>query len=702
MVKLVNVPVGEAKPGETAPRRNGLIKKVELPVTRPIGTKGNTLYEYIGECLDVNTKNNVIGQRKLIDIHEEQKTVKKLIDGKETDVQKTWQYFELGPYEYITKAQLKVLIHEYGRGLVKIGLKPENQEKLHVFASTSARWMETFLAATTQSIPIVTAYDTLGESGLTFSILQTETKAVFTDNALLSKLINPLKKANDIRYIIHTEKIDENDKRQNGKIYKEAQAAKDEILKIRPDIEFYSVEEVIALGKETVKEISVHPPKPEDVACIMYTSGSTGDPKGVVLTHANILAGVAGVGGIIDRNVISPHDRIIAFLPLAHIFELTFELLIFYWGGVIGYAGVKTLTDNSMRNSKGDMREFKPTIMVAVAAVWETIKKGIIGKISALPGYTQRIFWASYKSKQFLHSLHLPGSALLDRFIFSKIKEATGGQLRLVLNGGSPISQDTQEFISTLIAPLLIGYGLTETVANTTVLHPNHFEYGTAGALSAAITVKLVDVEELGYFAKNNQGEIWIKGAPVTSEYFKNAEETKKAFTEDGWFQTGDVGEWTSTGQLKVIDRKKNLVKTLNGEYIALEKIESVYRSNTLVADICCYADQSKVKPVAIVTPNPEALEKLAVSEGLIKDKSEFELAKLVTNKKLQKAVTKSLVTQAKKDGLNGIELILGTVLVDHEWTPQNGYVTSAHKLQRKKILADVQKEVDELYKTQS
>lgn len=699
MVRLVNVPVGEPRAGETAPRQNGFIKNAKLPLTAPIGyEKCTTLYEFMEAALDENPNAKVMGSRKLIEVHEEIKTVTKIIDGEEQQVDKTWLYFEKGPYEYLTKKELKTLYHNYGRGLVNIGLKPGNVDKLHLFASTSAVWMQTFLAALSQAIPVVTAYDTLGEAGLTFSMVQTETSAIFTDNALIKKLVKPLEKATKIRYIIHSEAIDPKDKRQKGKIFKEANDAKEAILKVRPDIKFYSIDEVIALGAEA-KDLENTPPKPEDIACIMFTSGSTGDPKGVVLSNRNILAGVGGVAGIIDRSIVSHKDKIIAFLPLAHIFELTFELIIFYWGGVIGYAGVKTLTDTSMKNCEGDMKEFQPTIMVAVAAVWETIKKGITAKIDQLPAVTQKIFWSGYRSKQLLTSFHLPGASIINHLLFGKIREVTGGKLRFVLNGGSPISVDTQLFISTLIAPMLLGYGLTETVANTSVLDPRHFELGCAGALSGAVEVKLVDAEELGYFAKNHQGEVWIKGAPVMVEYYKNEVETKKALTEDGWFKTGDIGEWTPTGQLKIIDRAKNLVKTLNGEYIALEKLESVYRSNPIVANVLCYADQSKVKPIAVVSPNPSVLEEFVTKEGLLKKDNVFDLEKVVADPAVSKAVTKSLVKQASRDGLEGIELILGVVLVDCEWTPENGYVSSAHKLQRKKILKEVEKQVDELYK---
>jgi long-chain acyl-CoA synthetase len=693
MAHLVNVPVGEARKGETAPRVNARLKNKE-PIKRPVGYKCNTVYEFLLEAFEKGGNRHCMAHRDVLDIHQEKKMVKKLVDGEEVQVEKTWLYYELSDYKYETFKEVIDLAHEYGRGLVKMGLEPGSTDKLHIFASTSHKWMKTFMAAQTQAIPIVTAYDTLGEKGLTHSLVQTDSKAVFTDNALLVNLVKPLQKATSVKYIIHNEQIDPNDKRQDGALYADAQKGYDEIKAVRPDIEILSMADVIALGKDA--DISVHPPKPSDLSCIMYTSGSTGDPKGVVLTHENIVSGIGGVSFVANRDFINESDRIIAFLPLAHIFELAFELIAFYWGGVIGYATVKTISDASVRNCSGDMTTFKPTIMVGVAAVWESIKKGIMSKLSQQPSFTQKVFWAAYNYKS--RSWKIPGSTyIIDNIIFRKVKAATGGCLRYVLNGGSPLSTDTQMFITKLIAPMLIGYGLTETVANTTVVSPADFELGVQGALSGSIQVKLVDVPDAGYKAEDNQGEIWIKGYPVMPEYFKNEQETNAAFDPEGWFKTGDIGEWTSTGQLKIIDRKKNLVKTLNGEYIALEKLESVYRSNHYVANICCYADDSHSKPIAIVFPNEVGIRQFALEHKFIKNEHD-DLHKILHDTKFCDQVHKSLVSTAKAQGLSGIEVIAGLVFVDEEWTPQNGFVTSAQKLQRKKILEASKTEVEQLY----
>lgn len=693
---MFSAPYGKAASAhETAPRVN-IARAKDGPLTRPLDSNASTVYELALECFQKGGDRKGMGWREVTEIHEEVKVVVKKIDGKNVPQEKTWLYYELTPYRYNTYKELIAIMHNLGRGLVSVGLKPNGEHKLHLFASTSPKWMKTFLGAQSQNIPVVTAYDTLGERGLIHSMLQTQSNAVFTDNALLGNLINPLKEAKDIKVVIHSDAIDPDDKRQNGKLYQNAKDAVQKLKEVRPDIEIYSFDEILALGKKSKKDIEPHPPKPEDLSCIMYTSGSTGDPKGVVLKHSNIVAGVGGVCHNVYGDV-GATDRVIAFLPLAHIFELAFELATFYWGSTLGYANVKTLTNASVRRAQGDMIEFKPTIMVGVAAVWETVRKGILAKLNDLPGFTQKIFWTAYKTKMRLDKAGLPGGNMVGNLVFKKVKEATGGCLRLILNGGSPISTDAQTFLSNILCPMLIGYGLTETVANATVLSLKGFEIGIAGDISGSVQIKLVDVEELNYLAKNNQGEIWIKGAPVTPEYYKNPEETEAAITKDGWFRTGDIGEWTSRGQLKIIDRKKNLVKTLNGEYIALEKLESVYRSNKYVQNICVYADQTKVKPVGIVVPNMKPLEDLANANGLIKGDDTID--SILGDKKLAAAVLKDLLATGKSQGLVGIEFLQGIVFFDEEWTPQNGYVTSAQKLKRKDILNAVQKEVDEIYK---
>lgn len=162
---------------------------------------------------------------------------------------------------------------------------------------------------------------------------------------------------------------------------------------------------------------------------------------------------------------IHPGDGLLAYLPLAHIFELVFENSTIYWGGTLGYGNRRTLSDSSVRNCRGDIAEFRPTLLVGVPAVWETVKKGILSNVEHGSFLTQKIFWGAFYAKKFLIENGLPGHGLLDAIVFNKVKQATGGRLKFCMNGAAPLSKETHEFISFAITPMILGYGLTETSA---------------------------------------------------------------------------------------------------------------------------------------------------------------------------------------------------------------------------------------------
>ena len=336
----------------------------------------------------------------------------------------------------------------------------------------------------------------------------------------------------------------------------------------------------------------------------------------------------------------------------------------------MGYGTIRTLSDTSVRNCKGDIRELKPTILVGVPQVWETVKKGIMTKVQSGSAVTQKLFWGALAAKGFLLGSGLPGSGILDTVVFNKVKDATGGRLRICMNGGGPIAKETQRFISLAITPMISGYGLTETSAMGALMDPLAWTDSALGEPPGCIEVKLVDFADAGYFSTNTppQGEVWIRGGSVTAGYLDMEKETKESYTEDGWFKTGDIGEYDSKGQLRIIDRKKNLVKTMAGEYIALEKLESVYRSNPIVANICVYAAPDQMKPVAIIVPAEPALKKFA-GENSIQGEH---LEDLVNDKKLNSLVLKQLQSAGTKGGLASFEIIAGVVMAEEEWLPQN------------------------------
>ncbi|KAF4552959.1 AMP-binding enzyme-like protein 26 [Elsinoe fawcettii] len=667
--------------GETIPRRHPTAKDKLVSVPEE-GV--NTIFDLVKRSSQKFGNAKAIGSRKIIKIHRETKKIKKKVDGKDVEVDKEWQYYELGPYEFMSFTEYEKLTLKVGAGFRSLGMN--KGDKVQIFAATSRKWMATAHGAGSQSMPIVTAYDTLGEEGLKHSMQQTGARAIFLDGTLLTKLIKPLNEVKSIQYVVYNVDVADFD-----------EAGVQKLKDAHPNVEVISFEELVKKGEDS--PVEPVPPSPEDLCCIMYTSGSTGTPKGVLLKHRNVLAAIAGVNVIVGP-YIGPGDALLAYLPAAHILEYVFENACIFWGGTMGYGHPKTISDASMRNCAGDIRELKPSILVGVPAVWETVKKGILTKVSKASIIARHMFWGAMSAKSMMMSSGFPGSSaatsIVDSVVFSKIKEATGGKLRICMVGGGPVAKETQRFISMAIAPMIVGYGLTETAAMGALMDPLSWTDNAVGGMPASTEVKLVDFADAGYFAKNNppQGEVWIRGDSISSGYLDLDEETKESFTDDGWFKTGDIGEFDKDGNLRIIDRKKNLVKTLNGEYIALEKLESIYRSTAVVGNICVHASGDKVKPIAIVFPNEAALQNLAKEQG----SSGKTLEELVHDEKINNAVLKAMQDQGKKGGLGGPEIIDGVVLADEEWTPQNGLVTSAQKLNRRGILEKYKEQVKKAY----
>ncbi|KAK0629091.1 hypothetical protein B0T17DRAFT_524619 [Bombardia bombarda] len=420
----------------------------------------------------------------------------------------------------------------------------------------------------------------------------------------------------------------------------------------------------------------------------MYTSGSTGPPKGVPVTHAGFVAAVAGLHAVVGECV-THRDSAIAYLPLAHIFELVMENVVVFVGATLGYAHPRTIADSSVRNCAGDMRAFAPTVMVGVPQIWETIKKGVEARVNGYGALTRGLFWGAFNLKSFLVANGLPGQTLFDDLVFGQVRTMTGGRLRFIINGASGIATSTQQFMSMVVAPMISGYGLTETCGNGALGSPLQWTLDAIGSIPAAIEMKLVSLPELNYSANATppQGEILVHGAPVLTAYFENPEETAKAVTADGWFRTGDIGEFDSNGHVKVIDRVKNLVKLQGGEYIALEKLEAVYRGSAYVQNIMVLGDAGNPRPIAVVVPNEKALvakaEELGVGEG-----------EMHGDGKVRALVLRELQAVGRNAGLSGIEVVGGVVLVDDEWTPVNGYVTATQKVNRRKIRERYAKEI--------
>ncbi|RIA97659.1 hypothetical protein C1645_751631 [Glomus cerebriforme] len=636
-----------------------------------------TLYDVLQYSVKTHGSKNAFGTRKLEDIVEEEKEITKVVNGSETKEKKKWKYFQLSGYSWLNYEEVAEEARMIGSGLVKLGLQKD--AKIAIFASTSANWMLVTQGCFTQGMTIVTAYDTLGKEGLLHSMNETEIHAMYTNADLLHMVNNITGKCPTLEHVIY-------DGEAKGSIL-------DELKSTHPNLKLYTLDEFKQLGKNN--PVDPNPPSPDDLCCIMYTSGSTGNPKGVLLTHSNLVAAIAGINAMLQP-IVRPDDVLLAYLPLAHVLEFTVEHVCVFWGIPMGYGTPRTLTDASVRNCLGDIRELKPSLMTGVPAVWESIRKGVLTKVHAGSPTVQRVFNAAFKAKGWLMDKGLP-TKFLDAAVFNKIKQQTGGRLRYALSGGAPISKETQEFLSIALCPILQGYGMTETCGMCAVMPPEQFAYGSVGSPVPCLEIKLVDVPEAGYKSTNTpnpQGEIWIRGPVITKGYFKNEIITKETLTDDGWLQTGDIGEWRQNGTLAIIDRKKNLVKLSHGEYIALEKLESVYKSTLYVSNICVYADSYQSRPVALIFPVEARLRELAKEKNL--ENLDFE--ELCANKEIKSAVLQACVAQAKRADFKPSEILSDVALVPDEWTAQNGLLTAAQKIKRKDLQDKYKKEIDRMY----
>ncbi|KAJ8931958.1 hypothetical protein NQ314_015077 [Rhamnusium bicolor] len=574
--------------------------------------------------------------------------------------------YVMGDYRWKTFAEANMLSTNFGRGLRELGSRPG--ENIVIFAETREEWMIAAHGIFKQNIPLVTIYATLGDEAIAHGINETEVTTVITSLELLPKFKKILSLTPRVKTIIYME--DQLKTLENTNGYKEG-------------VNIIKFTEVLKKGAES--KVDSCPPGPEDTAIIMYTSGSTGVPKGVILLHKNL---IATLKGFCDSTDIYETDIMIGFLPLAHVFELLVESVCLLTGVPIGYSGALTMIDSSSkikRGTKGDASVLHPTCMTSVPLILDRISKSIQEKVSKGSNLKKVIFKFAYdyKTKWKRRGYSTP---LLDKTIFGAVKNLMGGNMRLVISGGAPLSPETHEQINNCLC--------------VTIIQVYDTSYGRVGAPCTICDIKLVSWEEGNYRVTDKpfpRGEVILGGDNISAGYYKLPEKTDEEFFDaDGkrWFKTGDICEIHDDGVVKIIDRKKDLVKLQAGEYVSLGKVEAQLKTCPLVDNICVYGDSSKHFCVALVVPNQQQLKDLAEKKG-IPDKS-FE--DLCADPELEKAVVQELADHGKKSKLQKFEIPAAIKLVTEVWSPDMGLVTAAFKLKRKDIEERYKHEINRMY----
>ncbi|KAG9448579.1 hypothetical protein H6P81_008544 [Aristolochia fimbriata] len=597
----------------------------------------------------------------------------------------------LGDYEWQTYGETFDRACHFASGLNRLGHATDGRAA--IFAETRPEWLIAFQGCFRQNITVVTIYASLGEDALIHSLNETEVTTLICDSKQLKKIAAICSSLETIKHVVYFE---------------------DDGITVDSDIfsgmswTISSFKDVEKLGKENPLAPSL--PANDDIAVIMYTSGSTGLPKGVMMTHGNIVATAAGVMTIIPN--LGKNDVYLAYLPLAHIFELAAEIVMLSSGTAIGYGSALTLTDTSnkvKKGTQGDATALKPTLMASVPAILDRIRDGVRKKVEEKGGLAKTLFNVGYKRRLAAVEGSWLGAWGLEKIfwdflVFRKIRAFLGGNIRFMLCGGAPLSSDTQRFINICMgAPIGQGYGLTETCAGGAFSEADDLAVGRVGPPLPCCYVKLVSWEEGGYLTSDKpmpRGEVVIGGFSVTRGYFKNEAKTNEVYKVDErgvrWFYTGDIGQFHHDGCLEIIDRKKDIVKLQHGEYISLGKVEAALSSCNYVDNVMVYADPFHSYCVALVVPVLKAIENWAQSNGIeYKD-----VADLCGKSETVQEVQQSLLKAAKVAKLDKFEIPAKIKLMSEPWTPESGLVTAALKLKREQLKTKFKDDLTMLYQS--
>ncbi|KFP10086.1 long-chain-fatty-acid--CoA ligase 4 isoform X1 [Egretta garzetta] len=596
---------------------------------------------------------------------------------------KVFKKLILGTYRWLSYEEVNEKVNRLGNGLIALGLTPKST--VVIFCETRAEWMIAALTCFKYNFPLVTLYATLGEEAVIYGLNECGASYLVTSVELLeSKLKTALPQVSCLKHIIYVDK-----KTINKSEYPE-------------NVEIHSMQTVEELGaKPENSNILPSRPVPTDLALVMYTSGSTGRPKGVMMMHKNLIAGMTGQCERIPG--LGPKDTYIGYLPLAHVLELTAEISCITYGCRIGYSSPLTLSDQSSKikkGSKGDCTVLKPTLMAAVPEIMDRIYKNVMSKVQEM-NYIQRTLFKigyDYKLEQIKRGYDAP---LCNLLLFKKVKALLGGNVRMMLSGGAPLSPQTQRFMNICFCcPVGQGYGLTETCGAGTITEVADYSTGRVGAPLICCEIKLRDWQEGGYTNKdkpNPRGEIIIGGPNVSMGYFKNKEKTTEEFSidENGqrWFCTGDIGEFHPDGCLQIIDRKKDLVKLQAGEYVSLGKVEAALKNCPLIDNICAYAKSDQSYVISFVVPNQKKLTALAEQKGI-----SGTWVDICNNPTMEAEILREIKEVANRMKLERFEIPIKVRLSPEPWTPETGLVTDAFKLKRKELKNHYLNDIERMY----
>ena len=556
---------------------------------------------------------------------------------------------EKNAYLPITYAQMASRVRYLACGLIRAGIKRGN--RIAILMENRPEWAVidyAILSVGAVSVPLYCSYH---PQDMSYVLNDSGVVAVFTSGSkLLLHLLAAVESCSHVRCIYALEACDH------------------KLVKTVVSLEAGELDEE-ALDKRLSKLDR------NTLATLVYTSGTTATPKGVMLTHGNIITNLESVPAVLELSMGHAGDRMLSFLPLAHALERTgTHFLSYSFGLSVAFA---ERPDTVAKN----MSEVRPTMMITVPRMLEVIRRRILGQVAQQSFLKQKLFFlylklAGKQEQNLVDSLLLP---LLDRLVGTKIRQRFGGHLRVFICGGAPLNVDVAIFFEALGLPILEGYGLSESAPLISVNPMRDRRIGTVGIAAKGVEINIAD-----------DGEILARGANIMPGYWKNRKFTKESL-QDGWLHTGDIGTLDRDGYLRITDRKKDIIVNSGGENMAPQRIEQLLIIDHKVDQVVVYGDQ-KPYLVALIVANEEACKAWAQEQGLPESDWQQLCDSLILKKHLQTTINSTLKP------LNSFEQIRRIHLIGKPFSIENGMLTPTLKIKRRKVCEEYGEILEALY----
>lgn len=572
-----------------------------------------------------------------------------------------------GEYTFLTYDEIYHWALALGSAMRYVGL--ERGDRVGLYSKNCVEWVAVEAACNGFAHPTVSIYDTLGPTAACYITNHAELKIVFVEPCKLNALYAVIEQGvPTLKRVVCFAPCSDEMKEKFGAI----------------GVDLMSLEEFRKLGEEHPREPDT--PSTDDVAILMYTSGTTGPPKGAVITHFNMISlinAVKPILGLVDS------DIYFSFLPLSHCFERIIQCVLMATGASVGFyqGDVKKLTE--------DMNVLRPTVLVAVPRVFNRFYDMIVRAVNGGSAVARSFFNRAYAYR--LAALRKgQDTPWFNYLLFNGMRAKIGGRVRIMITGSAPLDPRVHELLRVCLCSCFQqGYGLTESSGACLVQCRDDFNTSSVGRLIPSTEIKLADVPDMEYLTSDDppRGEIYLRGNSVFVEYYKEPEKTRAEKDADGWLHTGDIGQWNPDGSLSIIDRKKNIFKLAQGEYIAVETLEQTYINCSMIAQIFIYGDSFKSCLLAVVVPDEAMLLEWARKNG-----HDGDYAVLCDVPAVRDAVQKEMNEMAAEAKLKGFERVKGIVVHSEPFTVENNLMTPTFKIKRHAANKVFKSKLDKLY----